>query len=141
MGRNWLISSRKILKKIFVTKSVIILPKFNRKLAENRPIVGPKKPAGLSGFGNRASGGLGPPKNGFGRAGFGLSPRPDPSLQSQTEPWLWRICPRAGFSHSPKIGLRARSGFSPLNLSFKKILFPVPKIHLSWNRLGQNIWI
>ena len=80
MGQNWLISSRKILKKIFVTKSVIILPKFNRKLAENRLILGPKKPAGLSGFGDRASGGLGLPKNGFGRAGFGLSPRPATSL-------------------------------------------------------------
>ena len=66
-------------------------PNLNRKMpqkcpifcpnwAENRPILGPKKPAGLSGFEDRASGGLGPPKNRLGRAGFGLSPRPDPSL-------------------------------------------------------------
>ena len=67
-------------KKKFENFLVIILPKFSMKLAENRPILGPKKPAGLSGFEDRASGGLGPPKKRLGRAGFGLSPRPDPSL-------------------------------------------------------------
>ena len=42
--------------------------------------------------------------------------------QSRAEPWLclWRICPGKGFSPSLKTGLRARSGFSPLNLSIQK---------------------
>ena len=56
------------------------LPKFGWKSTENWPIFGPKKPAGLSGFEDRASGGLGPPKKPLGRAGFGLSPRPATSL-------------------------------------------------------------
>ena len=72
----WLISGQKKFENFLV----IILPKFSLKLAENRPILGPKKPAGLSGFDDRASGGLGPPKKRHGRVGFGLSPRPDPSL-------------------------------------------------------------
>ena len=81
----WLISRQKKLENFFVTKSPIILPKFSRKLAKNRPIFGPKKPAGLSGFEDRASGGLGAPKKRLGRAGFGISPRPDPSLISGTQ--------------------------------------------------------
>ena len=80
MGRFWPISSQKKFENFLVIKSAIILHKFGQKLAENRPILGPKKPAGLSGFEDRASGGLGPPKKRHGRAGFGLSPRPDPSL-------------------------------------------------------------
>ena len=70
------------LKTKIAQKMSNFLPKFGCKLTENRPILGPKKPAGLSGFEDRASGGLGPPKKRLGRAGFGLSPRPDPSLKS-----------------------------------------------------------
>ena len=85
MGQKWAdfwpISGQKKIENFLV----IILPKFIRKLAENRPILGPKKPAGLSGFEDRASGGLGPPKKRHGRAGFGLSPRPDPSLLLRPE--------------------------------------------------------
>ena len=79
-ARKWPKIGQKQIENFLVIKSAIILPKYGQKLAENRPILGPKKPAGLSGFEDRASGGLGPPKKRHGRAGFGLSPRPDPSL-------------------------------------------------------------
>ena len=66
---------KKIEKKI-VTKILIILPEFGRKLAENWLIFGPKKPAGLSGFEDRASGGPGLAK--IGRAGGLYRPGPWP---------------------------------------------------------------
>ena len=72
----WPISGQKKFENILVK----ILPKFSQKSAENQPILGPKKPDGLSGFEDWALGGLGPPKKRLGRAGFGLSPMPDPSL-------------------------------------------------------------
>ena len=81
-AKYWPIFWQFLAKKNFEIFLVEILPKFSQKSTENRPISGPKKPAGLSGFAVRASGGLGLPKNRLGRAGFGLSPRPDPSLIS-----------------------------------------------------------
>ena len=60
------------------------MPKFGRKLGKNRSKISPKKPTGLSGFVDRASGGLGTPKNASGRWAFGLSLRPGPSLIPNT---------------------------------------------------------
>ena len=66
--------------KFFVTKCPMILPKFSRKSVEIRPIFGPKKARGLSGFLDRASGGPGLAKMGRAGRAFKPGPRPDPSL-------------------------------------------------------------
>ena len=78
----WADSLPKKISKLFDNDFTKIQSKIGSKRAQNWPNFSPKKPAGLSGFEDRASGGLGPPKKPLGRAGFGLSPRPDPSLTS-----------------------------------------------------------
>ena len=82
-------------RKIFITKCPTILPKFGRKLGKNRSKISPKNPTGLLGFVDRASGGLGTPKNASGRWAFGLSLRPGPSLIPNTfvEKVIQYICP------------------------------------------------
>ena len=82
IGQFWADSLPKNFLKLFDNDFTKIQSKIDSKRAQNWPNLGPKKPAGLSGCEDRASGGLGPPKKPFGRAGFGLSPRPDPSLSS-----------------------------------------------------------
>ena len=76
----WPKMGQKQMKKFFVTKCPIILPKFGQKSFENRPIFGPKKAPGLSGFLDRASGGPGLAKMGQAGQAFKPGPRPDPSL-------------------------------------------------------------
>ena len=61
-------------------KSSKSIPKFSWKSVKNQPILGLKKPAGLSVLEDRSSGGLGPPKMPSVRAVLGLRLWPDPSL-------------------------------------------------------------
>ena len=120
-------------------KSSKSIPKFSWKSVKNQPILGLKKPSGLSVLEDRSSGGLGPPKMPSVRAVLGLRPWPDPSLtlrlsypfkllcnstfqtydKLKTIPLLEEAVPKNLCQTSPFSALGSwENGFSPLDLIF-----------------------